>query len=121
MADVGIYTKNADILARCGVNANATSKATAATDVYVLNIESQINAFCLFNWSDAYAGLNADVKGILTDVGASMCAMLVIQSDMSGFTSRAEAETMLDVLNNNINRGLSILREIAKRDFINAA
>ncbi len=42
MADFGIYTKNADILARCGANANATAKATAATDIYVLDVEAFI-------------------------------------------------------------------------------
>ena len=121
MADFGIYIKQADIAARAGIKANTTSVAVAATDVYVLNIESTINVMTLKNWSDDFAGLNVDVKGILTDVGASMCAMIVIQSDMSGFTSRAEAETMLDVLNNTVNRGLSILTKIAKRDFMNAA
>jgi len=118
MADLGIYTKNADIQARAGINANATNKLTAATDVYVLNIESTINALTRYNWSDGFAALNVDVKGILTEVGASMCAMLVIQSDMSGFTSRAEAETMLDVLNNNVNRGLSILKKKGTERFM---
>ena len=33
MADFGIYTKNADIQAYAGLNANTTSKAIAATDV----------------------------------------------------------------------------------------
>jgi len=117
MADVGIYTKSADIQARAGINANATSKAVAATDVYVLNIESFINSFTRYNWSDAFAGLNADVAGIVTDVGASMCAMIVIQSDMSGFTSRSEAQTMLDVLNNNVNRGLATLKDIKVQTF----
>ena len=121
MADEGVYTKNADIQARAGVNANTTSKATAATDVYVLNVESVINAISMYNWSDAYAGLNADVKGILTDTGACMCTIYVIQSDMSGYTSRSEAQTMLDVLTYTVNRNLSILKQIAKRDFINAA
>ena len=38
MADIGIFIKNADIQARCGANANATAKATAATDVYVIGV-----------------------------------------------------------------------------------
>ena len=121
MADDGIYIKNADIQARAGINANATSKATAATDVYVLDIESTINAMTMYNWSDNYAGLNIDVKGILTDVGASMCAVIVVTSDPSGYTSLDEAIFIVNVLNNSINRGLMNLRVIAKRDFINAA
>ena len=118
MADLGVFTKNADIQARAGVFANATSKLTAATDVYVLNVEATINSLTRYNWSDAFAGLNADVASILTEVGASMCAMIVIQSDMSGFTSRQEAETMLDVLNNNINRGMSVLKGMKNQTFI---
>ena len=119
MADFGIFTKNADIQARAGINANATSKATAATDVYVLDMEAMINAMTRFNWSDAFTtGLNVDVAGILTDVGASLCATIVIQSDMSGYTSRSEAQTMLDVLNNNINRGISHLKQIQVQKFV---
>ena len=122
MADFGIFTKNADIQARAGINANATSKATAATDVYVLDMEAMINAMTRFNWSDAFTtGLNVDVAGILTDVGASLCATIVIQSDMSGYTSRSEAQTMLDVLNNNINRGISHLKQIQVQKFVKGA
>jgi len=122
MADEGIYTKNADIQARAGINANTTSKATAATDVYVLDIESMINVRTRFNWSDAFtAGLNADVGGILTHTGACWCAMIVISSDMSGYTSRDEASIMLDFLNNEVNKGISFLKEKAAETFINGA
>jgi len=122
MADVGIYIKNADIQARAGVNANETSKAVTATDVYVLDIEATINAMTMWNWSDEVtAGLNEDVQGILTDVGASMCAVIVITSDMSGFTSRDEAIAMVNILNNTINRGLMSLKDTARRTFIKNA
>ena len=120
MADVGIYTKNADIQARAGVNANATSKAAAATDVYVLNIEAMINVRTRKNWSAAVTAgpLDASVQGALTHVGACWCAMIVINSDMSGFTSRSEAQTMLDFLNNEVNKGLSFLKEKGAETFI---
>jgi len=122
MADLGIYVKNADIQARAGINANTTSKAVAATDIYVLNIEATINAMTLYNWSDAVtAGLNEDVQGILTDVGASMCAVMVILSDMSGYTSRDEAIAMINILNNSINRGLMSLKDSARKTFIKNA
>ena len=121
MSDVGIYTKVADIVARAGNNANTTAKAVAATDVYVLNVESMINAETLFNWSDAYATLNADVKGILTEAGACMCAINVIMWDMSGFTTRSEAEDMINVLWARYWTAIKILKDIKKRDFINGA
>lgn len=122
MADFGIYTKNADIQARAGVNANATSKATAATDVYVLNVESTINAMTRYNWSDAFtAGLNADVQGILTETGACACAIYVISSDMSGYTTRAAAENLVNILRDIFLRNISILRDLKTQTFIQNA
>jgi len=119
MADVGIFTKQADIAARAGINANATSVAVAATDVYVLNIESMINVRTRYNWSDAFtAGLNADVGGILIHTSACWCAMIVVSSDMSGYTSREEAAIMLDFLNNEVNKGIAFLKEKAVETFI---
>ena len=122
MADFGIYTKNADIQALAGTNANATAKAVTATDVYVLNIESTINVMTRFNWSDAFtAGLNADVQGILTETGASMCAVNVIKADMSGYTDPGEAESMITILRDTYIRNISILRDIKNQTFINGA
>jgi hypothetical protein len=121
MVDDGIFIKNADIQAEAGVNANATSKAVAATDVYVLKVEAAINVATMYNWSDKYATLNADVKGILADVGAMICATKVIRSDTSGYTSRDEAIVMMNSLNNDINRELMILRDIEKQRFIKNA
>ncbi len=118
MADIGKFVSNALIQAYAGVNANATTKLTAATDVYVLNMEAIINCRTRYNWSDKFATLSTDVRGILSDVDAAMCATMVIESDMGGFSSRAEAETMLDILNNKINLGLSILKEKATETFM---
>lgn len=121
MADVGIWTKNADIIAKCGTGANATSKATAATDVYVLEVESFVNCATRYNWSDAYAGLNADVKDILKETTSAICAIYVIQWDMSGYTSRTEAEDMINILRDTYLRNLSILRDIKTQTFMQGA
>ena len=122
MTDFGIYTKNADILARCGANCSATAKATAATDVYVLNVESFINCITRYNWSDWYAGTpNEDVKGILTEAGACLCAIYVIQWDMSGFTTTSEAENMINVLRERARIAIETLRDLKTQDFIRGA
>jgi len=122
MADVGVYTKNVDIQARAGINANTTSKAVAATDVYVLSVEAMINVKTRYNWSDAFTlGLNEDVGGILTHTGACWGAMIVIAQDMSGYFSREEAAIMLDFLNNEVNKGIAFLKEKGAETFILAA
>lgn len=122
MADDGIYTTNAQIQARCGTHANATAKAVAATDVYVLAVEALINCETRTNWSDLVtAGLNADVQGILTEASACLCAMYVIQWDMSGWPTRAMAQTMLDVLDERHKRAMKALEDMKVRQFIKDA
>lgn len=118
MADFGVYTPNASIQARAGEDADATAKAIAATDVYVLDIEALINVATRRNWSDAYASLNVDVKGILTEISASLCAINVVKAKMSAYTSRLEAEDLINVLRDSALRGLSILRSKEVETFI---
>ena len=118
MTDFGIWTKNVDIQAKAGTGANVTAKETAATDVYVLEVESLVNVLTRHNWSDDYSTLNADVKDILKEVTSSLCAINVIQWDMSGFTSRIEAEDMINVLRDAALRGMSILRDKKSQEFM---
>ena len=117
MADVGIYCKNANIQAYAGINANTTAKATAATDVYVLDVEAVINVATRKNWSDSYSTLNVDIKFMLMQTAAARCAQIVIMNQMAGFTSRAEAETMLDVLQNMYVTNIELLKLQAQQDF----
>jgi len=117
----GIFCTNAEVLRKAGANASATSSAVAYTDDYITQAESLINTLCQFNWSDVYAALDVDVKGILKEAASNKAAMYVIIYNMSNFTSRYEAETMLDVLKDGFNQALSLLKDIKKRDFINGA
>ena len=83
--------------------------------------EALINTVTRFNWSDAYAGLNTDTKGILKEVASNIAAIYVIQYDMSGYTSRIEAEDMINVLRDAALRGLSLLRDKKAKEFIDNA
>lgn len=122
MADIGIYIKNADIVARAGANVNSTAINTTATDIYILDIEALINDLTRYNWTDAVTkGLNADVEGILREAGACFAAIYAIQWDMSGFTTRIEAEDMINVLRDRALFAISILRDKKVQDFINGA
>ena len=119
MADTGIFATTVEVQRKAGANASGTSNVEAYINDFMTQAESFINVATTYNWSDAYSGLNADVKGILKEIASNLAAMYVIQFDMSGFTSRVEAETMLDVLNDEYQRALSLLRDIKKRDFVN--
>ena len=118
MVDDGVYTTNSSIVAKAGVNASSTSSAAGETDKYVLQVEAFVNVATRRNWSDDYAGLNDDVKQIVLGISSSLCAILVIQNDMSGFTSRTEAEDMINVLRDDALRSISVLRDKKSEEFI---
>ena len=116
-----IFCTTAEVERKAGAGVSAVSIAAAYTEDYITQIESEINTFCRFNFSDAYAGLDADVKGILKEVASNLAAIYVIQYDMSGFTSRVEAEDMVNILRDGALRGLSVLRDKKQVKFINEA
>jgi hypothetical protein len=121
MADTGIFATTAEVERKAGANASATSKAEAYVNDYMTQVESLINVMTRFNWSDVYATLNADVKGILKEVASNLAAIYVIQYDMSGFTDNIEAEDMINILRDGALRGLSVLRDKKQEDFMNGA
>jgi len=121
MADTGIFATTAEVQYKAGANASAVSKAEACINSYMAQAESLINSICKCNFSDNYSALNADVKGILKEVASNLAAIYVIQYDMSGFTSRTEAEDMINVLRDGAIRGLAILKDKNVQDFINGA
>ena len=111
MADFGIYTKNADILALVGLNAGTTEKATAVTDVYVLNVEAVIDTSTGTDWSSLFTAgsLDQTLRNILTQAGAARCAMHVYNANTSGYRSR-EGETHMNFLNSLYDEAINILK-----------
>jgi len=126
MADEGIFCNQADMLRKAGANVNPNLNAANDTTFtysndFISQAESIINARTRKNWSDVYSTLNSDIKQILKQVASDIAATYCINYDMSGYTSRAEAETMLDVLNNSINRGLQLLKDKKVETFMEEA
>jgi len=121
MADTGIFATTAEVQRKAGANASATSKAEAYVNDFMTQVESKINVLCRYNFSDNYAGLNVDVKGLLKEAASNLAAIYVIQYDMSGFTTRLEAEDMIDLLNNQAMFAIGILSDKANIDYMSNA
>lgn len=121
MADTGIFCTTSEVLRKAGANASPVSAVEAYTNDFVSQAESLINCVCRYNFSDNYSTLNIDVKGLLKEVASDLAAMYVIQYDMSNFSSRGEAEDMINLLRDAALRGLSILRDKKVQDFMNGA
>ena len=113
MADVGVYIKNANIKARCGVYANALASVDTETDKYVLDVEALINAKTNYDWSAWFVGAGAAniYRYLLKEAGASYCAIKVINADKSAFSTEQEAANMILTLQKNYDEAIRQLMD----------
>ncbi len=110
-------TTEAEIIQKAGAGKDAafgTTEMTAAN----LRGESVINCSTKRNWSDDFAGLNIDVKQILSDFCSSFVAIEAIAYNMAGYTSRIEAEDMINIQRDSMLRNTQILRNKNMETFI---
>jgi len=103
---------------KAGVNASLTVLSGAHMQSFNEQAESFINTATRINYTDAYDSLNDDVKKILEDAVSAKGAMMIINADMSGYTSRAEAQTMLDVNYTVLTDAIKLLSDKKYTDFI---
>ena len=120
MADAGQFAQDVDILLRVGTNASATVKAAGWFDSIIVDVEAIISCVTRFDWvaADTSTALDPKVRGILIDTGACLAAIEGIIWDMSGYTTRIEAEDMINVLRDRALFNLSILRDKKIQDFL---
>ena len=119
MADEGIFATTAEVIRKAGAGASSTAIAEDYVNDFIAQAESLINTMTRFNWSNDYTNLDADKRDILKMAASAKAGMLIISFDMKGYTSRFEAQLMLDVLRDEFMMCISILRQIAAQDFVN--
>jgi len=122
MAHTGIYVPTLlELTYKAGANVSATSIAEAFANSYIQQAESLINVMCRKVFAAAPAAFTAlptTTKYLLTEVASDLAAIYAIQYDMSGFTSRVEAEDMINILRDAALRGLAILRDDKNEKFL---
>ena len=107
-----------------GVNTDLKDGAAGAVgtdltvELWISEAESIINCDTTYNWTDKYSSLNVDIKYILQSCSSCLAAIQCIRYDMSGYTSRTEAEDMINVLKNRADSDLKVLKEKRNQDFI---
>jgi len=80
-----------------GENVDATGNTTANQEALELMAISQICTWSRYNWADNYSTLNEDVKHIIDEYIGRFIAAPLIAYNMAGYTSRIEAENMLNI------------------------
>ena len=121
MAFTGITATEAQIDQKTGADVDTDFTDTMKTES-LLQAESFLNVETLFNWSDWYADSpNVDVKSVVTMVTTSLVAIDAINYNLNSYPTRAQAATMMNVLRDNVIRGLETLRKTANKDFAQGA
>jgi len=106
------YCSSAQIIRKAGTNVNSTIAASSqAIADWEDMAEAVINTSTRKDWTAAYSGLGANFKVILSEAAACLAAMQLISYDMSGYTGKREAETMLDVLRDCAVRDIEVLKD----------
>lgn len=93
----GTLATEEDIALMAGENVDATGNSEPNRNLLMAQAESFLCNLCRYNFVDNYGSLNADVKAILTEYCARYCAVALIAYNMAGFTSRIEAEDMINI------------------------
>lgn len=117
MADTGIFCTTAEVQYKVGANASGTANAETYINNYVTQAESRINAECHYNFSDNYAALNVDVKGILKEAASDLAATYVINYSLSSI-GMEEAKARVDILTYHYANCIKLLKEQLIKDFI---
>lgn len=122
MVDTGIFATSAQIVRKAGLGAalssGALSISEAATNQYIGEAEGLINVAAGFNFSAEYSNLNNATRLLLQEIASSLAAIPVISFDFKGYDSRLDAEDTINVLRDAALRGLAIIRDKKKSDFI---
>ena len=90
------------------------TEAEAYTNEYIAQAEAYINVVTRKIWATStatFAALNVNVRKILSEAASNLAAIYVISYDMSGFTSRVEAEDMINVLYARFIQCIQILQD----------
>lgn len=124
MADTGIFATTAEVKRKVGENASTTANTEEYINDFMTQAESYINILSGKNWSDNFAGLNVDVKGILKEAASNLAAIYVLNYDLgaiSAITSRAEAEDRIIVLWERLGECIETLKKIGTTSFMESA
>lgn len=119
MVEAGTLCINADVLKKAGASASSTATAEAYTNVYIKMAEGLLCAAARYDWVTNYASVSTIGKEVLRDAASSYAAVMAINYQMSGFTSRQEALVMVNILWAQFQETLRLLREDNKyKDFV---
>jgi len=104
------------VILKAGIN--ATTLTETQYDLIINEAESFVNVSTCRDWVTDYASLPANTKKILEDAASSFAAIKLINYDMSGYTSRFEAQVCLNVNWAVFRECVNLLRDNEMKTFV---
>lgn len=106
------------IVRAAGANVNSTAAASGTILADLSNqTEAYVNLFCRFNFTGNAATLYTQTSAALELAVAKKAAQGLIRYDMSGYTTRGEAEDMIQHLEYEANQILTLIKDDPHRRF----
>ena len=118
MAEQGTLCINADVVLKAGTNVNATAIIEASTNNYIKQAEGFVCLNSEYDWVTNYASVSTIGKEELRNITSSLAAFYAINYDQSGFSSRTEAQVMLDVCWQNVVEGINLINQDNYKTFV---
>ena len=110
-------TTSGAVALKAGANVS-TAIVDANYNSFITKGEAYVNDKTRINWNKIYPTLSGAVALLIDDVVSSHAGMACINYDMSGYTSRAEAQTMLDFNYTRVTDGMAELKDKFTTDFM---
>ena len=120
MAYTGILCTEDEVTNKEGAGVSADVDE-AMHNLNVAQAEGFVNSASRQNWNTLYSGLTAAKATILNETVSSLAAIKGIEYDMSGYSSRSEAEGMITTLRDEALRNVQLLRDIKVQTFMKEA
>ncbi|MFW6172681.1 MAG: hypothetical protein ACOC5T_02950 [Elusimicrobiota bacterium] len=119
MAYTGTLATEDCVKKKAGANRD-TSLASDETGYggFVQAAEGRVIAETQVDWIDIYDDLSDNTQWLLCDIVSNLAAQYWISYDMSGYTSRVEAEDMLTVLRTNYKEGIEALKQHVVKKYV---
>lgn len=121
MTYTGTLCTEAEINAFAGELVDATGNVEANHNLWVAQAQSYLCTLSRYNWVDNYGSLNTDVKAILSEYCARYAAIAAIAYNMAGYTTRLEAEDMINVHIDRMNKIEKLLSDQAFITYVKGA
>lgn len=113
------FTTSQGIVARAGAGASGTASTSGALmSLFSQQAEAFINSQTRVDFNSKYSDMDADDKHILNHTADAFAAMMLVNYDTTGYTSARHAETTLDVLDQDVKRGVAIIKEMVTKEFL---